>query len=237
MANNQHLKRHSAPVSWPIKRKNIAFIAKPNSGSHSEKYVIPVVVLVRDVLNIARTNKEVKILINDKQIKVNGRIVEDVKFPVGLFDVFELVGTSEKYTLLFDTFGKVKLVDTKDNLNYLKVKAKTILRGGKYQLNFSNGYNQVVEEKTFKTANVQDTVVFDFEKKSIVEVLNLKEKAQVYFFDGKYKGQFGEIVEFVLYNGLTRDIAKVDINGEIISTAKDYAYVIGSKKTDVKRFN
>jgi len=236
MGNNQHLKRHSAPVAWPIKRKNITFVAKPNSGSHKENYVVPVVVLVRDVLNYAETSKEVKQLINAEEILVNGKVVKDIKFPVGLFDTISFKTTTEKYNVLLDTFGKIKLVATEDDLSFLKVAGKTKLKAGKLQLNFMNGYNLIVDEKTFATAKVEDTVVFDFAKKAVLKVLNLVEGSMVYFFDGKFKGQIGEVKEFEVYNGLTKDIIKVQIGEEVHSTAKDYAYVVGAKKADAKRF-
>ena len=62
MGNNQHLKRNSAPTSWPIKRKNITFIAKPKPGSHKSKYVTSVLVLLRDVLKYSETSKETKLI-------------------------------------------------------------------------------------------------------------------------------------------------------------------------------
>jgi small subunit ribosomal protein S4e len=236
MGNNQHLKRHSAPVAWPVKRKNITFIAKPNAGSHKSRYVVPVVVLLRDVLKYAETAKEVKLIVHNQDVLVNGRKTIDVKSPVGLFDVFEIKNTNEKYLVLFDELGKLKLVETKDSFMYLKVKDKKQVSGGKYQLNFMNGYNLLVDEKTFKGIKVNDTLVYDFDKKKQSGVLNLKEGSFVYIFDGKFKGKFGEIKSFEHHNGLTEDIAQIQINGEVHSTAKDYCFVVGAKKEDLKKF-
>ena len=56
MGNNQHLKRHSAPTSWGIKRKTVTFVAKPNAGSHKAEYVTRVGVLSRTVLKFAETS-------------------------------------------------------------------------------------------------------------------------------------------------------------------------------------
>jgi len=236
MASNSHLKRHAAPTAWPIKRKNITFIAKPKPGSHKVKYVTPLVVVLRDVLNYAETSKEVKLIVHNSEVLVNGKQVKDVKFPVGMFDVLEIKKTAEKYVVLFDTFGKLKLVAAKDDSIYLKVAGKTQVSGGKYQLNFMNGFNVLATDKEVKSVKVNDTVVFDFIKKKIVSVLALKEGAFAYFFDGKFKGQFGEVKEFVSYNGLTKDVVKIQIGDEVQSTAKDYAYVVGTKKADLKRF-
>ena len=99
-----------------------------------------------------------------------------------------------------------------------------------------NGFNTLVDEKTFQTAKVEDTVVYNFVKKSVDKVLSLVEGAQVYFFDGKFKGQFGEVKEFEKYSGLTKDVVKIQIGEDLHNTAKEYAYVIGTKVADVKRF-
>ena len=71
MGNNQHLKRHGMPTLWSVERKNEKFIAKPNPGSHKMKYVVPVVVLLRDILKYAKTSKEVKLILHDDEVLVN----------------------------------------------------------------------------------------------------------------------------------------------------------------------
>jgi len=236
MANTRHLKRHSMPTSWPVKRKNITFVAKPQPGSHKRDYVTSVVVLLRDELGYAQTSKEAKRIVHEEEILVNGKKVTDIKSAVGIFDVFEIKKTSEKFTVLFNEVGRLKLVATKEDLIYLKVSKKTLTPGKKCQLNFMNGFNLLVDEKTFAGVKVNDTVVYDFAKKKISSIMNLKEKAQVYFFDGKFKGQFGEVKSFIAYNGLARDVAQVEINETEHNTAKDYCFVIGAKKADIKRF-
>ena len=237
MANNsRHLKRHSMPVSWPIKRKNINFITKPKAGSHKLGYVVPVVVLLRDVLGYAKTLKEAKLIVYTGDVLVNGKKINDVKYPCGIFDTFEIKESKEKFTILFNELGKVKLVPAKDDLIYLKVSGKTLLPGKKFQINFMNGFNIVVDDKTAKGFKVNDTIVYDYIKKKVMQTLALKEGNFVYIFDGKFKGQFGEIKSLTVYHGLSRDIALLDIKKKEHSTAKDYCFVIGTSATDLKRF-
>jgi small subunit ribosomal protein S4e len=205
-----HLKRHSMPKSWPIKRKNITFTTKPNPGSYKRKYTISALVLLKEILGYAHTTKEAKFIVNNEEILVNGRKVEDIKFPIGLFEIVEIIKTKEKYMILFNTVGKVKIVEVKDSNIYAKILSKVVLSGKKYQLNFMNGYNVVVDEKTFKQVKVNDTVVYDFVKKSISGIYPLAVKNFVYIFDGKYKGSFGEVKSFTEYNGLAKDIAEID---------------------------
>lgn len=236
MVNSKHLKRSSMPASWPIKRKNIQFITKPNAGSHKLRYSTPVLVLLRDVLNYAKTSREVRFIVSQKDVLVNGREVDDVKFPVGMFDVVEIKKVNEKYIVLFDAVGKIKLVSTKDDLVYLKLTKKTLLKGKKFQFNFANGYNILVDEKAFKSTSLEDTVVYDFAKKKIVSVLPLKEGNFVYVFDGHFKGQFGLVKKFVKYNGVTGDVIELEIGKASHTTSKDYCFVVGLKAEDLKKF-
>ena len=61
------------PKSWKIQRKGITFISKPNSGSYMRKYVISVLVLLRDILGVAKTSKEAKFIVNNKTVLINGK--------------------------------------------------------------------------------------------------------------------------------------------------------------------
>lgn len=236
MASTGHLKRHSMPNAWPVQRKTITFVSRPNPGSHKRDYVASALILLRDVLGYAHTTKEAKFIVNNQEVLVNGKKVTDIKTPVGLFDVFELPLVKEKFVMLFDTVGRVRLQATKDKNLTLKVSKKTKVKGGKFQLNAMNGFNVLVDEKTFNSVSVNDSIVYNVEKKAVEEVLALKEGNFVYIFDGKFQGQLGQIKSFIGYNGVTRDLVQLEVNGEEHQTAKDYAYVIGSKKTDMKRF-
>lgn len=225
------------PTTWPVKRKNITFVGKPNSGSFGREYVVSVLVILRDVLSYAQNSKDVKYILNQGEVLVNGRVVKDIKFACGLFDIFEIKKTKEKYMILFGADKKINLVDVNDNNLYLKVSSKTLLKGKGYQLNFMNGYNIVVDEKTFKSVNVNDTIVYDYDKKKVVSTIQLKEDAYVYVTDGNFKGSIAQIKGFTHYNGLSKDVVNISIGKEKNhSTAKDYCYVIGDKKEDIKRF-
>jgi len=59
-----HLKRQKIPNSWPIERKGTKYIVRPSNGI---KNSIPLLILMRDMLKIATTRKEVKTSINLKK--------------------------------------------------------------------------------------------------------------------------------------------------------------------------
>ncbi|MBU4143204.1 30S ribosomal protein S4e, partial [Patescibacteria group bacterium] len=84
---SKHLKRYFAPKTWKIKRKGISFITKPSPGTHKISMSMPLNVILRDVLGYANSNREVKFLLGNKDIAVDGIQRKDYRFPVGLFDV------------------------------------------------------------------------------------------------------------------------------------------------------
>ena len=153
-----------------------------------------------------------------------------------MLDIIELPKINKKIFFLFDMFGKIKVYDAKDNNLYLKVSNKKLLPKKKYQINFMNGFNILVDEKTFNQVKVNSTIIYDYSTKKILKIMDLKEKIFVYIYDGKYKGNIGEVVSFINYSGVTRDIVQINIGNIEQSTAKDYCYVVGTEKKDLERF-
>lgn len=237
MVNSRHLKRSNMPMAWSLKRKGIKYISKPNPGSYGMGYVVPLVVALRDILGVVSNLREARYVVNKEEILVNGKRVMNVKYPCGLFDVLEIKKTGDKFTFVFDGLGSMKPVPISDNLIYLKVSGKKIGRGKIYQLNFANGFNLLVDEKRFNGVGVEDTVVYDFSLKKIVDVFNLREGNFVYFFDGKFKGKTGVINGINNFKGLARNTLIVEVDGKVHSTAKDYCFVFGKSKEILKRFS
>ena len=52
-----HLKRIAAPKAWAVKRKEGAFLIRPNPGAHSLRSGLPITVVLRDLLGIAKSVK------------------------------------------------------------------------------------------------------------------------------------------------------------------------------------
>lgn len=228
--NRRHLKRHSMPTAWPTFRKTATFAVKPKPGSMKQKYVVPVVVMLRDVLKLVHTTKEAKYAVFKKYIKLNGREVEDIKTPIGMFDILEIEKVGKKYSFIFNTYGKVKMFEVNDSNVYTKVINKTIVKGGKVQINTMSGINVLVDTKEAKKISTNATLVIDTISKKIQSVLELKESALVYVMDGKYKGLFADVVDFTHYNGVAPDLVSIKMGSENHITAKEYCFVIDEKR-------
>ena len=181
-----HIKRQSAPKEWPIPRKGSKFIVKASSKG------IPILVLLRDFLKLARTRKEVKKAIHNKNLAVCGKLVKDEKKNVELLDTITIVSSKKNYKLILSEKGKYDLEEISEkekNQKIAKIINKKMLKEKKLQLNLSDGRNYLTEHKS----KVNDSVVISFEKNKIEKFLPLKESAKVLVFDGKHAGKKGII--------------------------------------------
>jgi len=236
MTNSIHLKRHNSPRAWGIRRKGITFISKPNPGSFKRKYSTSILILFREILKYAKTTKEVKTLIRTEEILLNGKKVNDIKTPCGIFDIIEIKKTNEKLRLVFNEFGNFKLVPIKKEVMYLRLTKKISMKNKKFQLGFMNGHNLLCDEKTFKSIKVNDTIVYDYKKKKIESICSLKEGAYIYIIDGNFQGKLGVMKSITHYNGLSKDVCEIQLGKELKTTAKKYCFVVGMKKEDVEDF-
>ena len=91
-----HLKRQKMPKNWPIKRKGTTYVVRP---SFNPKKGLPVLIVLRDILEVAQDRKEVKKIIRAKQVLLNNKPVNDEKNNILLFDVLNIVPENKSYRM------------------------------------------------------------------------------------------------------------------------------------------
>ncbi len=184
-----HLKRQEVPKSWPIHRKGTAYVVRPNANLDKG---IPILIILRDILNITQNRKEVKKAIYNKLILVNSKLAINDKNSILLFDTITIVPSKKSYRLELNEKGKFilsEINESESSKKIAKVIDKKILKGKKAQLNLSDGRNYISNVK----CNVGDSVVVDLKNKKIEKCLALKEKSDVFVFAGKHAGKKGKI--------------------------------------------
>lgn len=204
-----HIKRQEVPKSWPIERKGTSYVVRPKSHLKSG---IPILIILRDMLNLVKNRNEAKKAIRLKNILLNSKFVYDEKTPALLFDVITIVPSKKNYRLVFSDKGKFQLKEIKeDEANYkvAKVIDKKMLKGKKIQINLSDGRNFLSDIK----CNLNDSFLINFKEKKVIKCLPLKEKAKIIVFEGKHAGKKG-IVKKVISE---KEIAEVDIEGKDVN--------------------
>jgi small subunit ribosomal protein S4e len=184
-----YLKRQKAPKNWPIKRKGTTYVVRPNFNIGKG---IPVLIILRDILQVAQNRKDVKKIIHAKQILLNNKPVKDEKNNVLLFDTLRIIPTNKSYRLGLSDKGKfdIQEIDAKDaGQKIAKITNKKVIKGKKIQLNLSDGTNFLSDVK----CNVKDSVVINLLEKKIEAIIPLKEKTKAIVFEGKHAGKIGTI--------------------------------------------
>jgi small subunit ribosomal protein S4e len=185
----RHMKRQKVPKNWPIPRKGNAFVVRPN---HSNEKGLPILIILRDVLNIAKTRKEVKKAIHEKNLLINGKSIKNEKNTAVLFDVITIVPSKKNYRIELTQNGKFKIEEIKSteaNSKIAKIVNKKTLKNKKMQLNLSDGNNILYDKK----CNTGESVVINLKDKKIEKILPLKTKSKVLVYAGKHTGKKGTI--------------------------------------------
>jgi small subunit ribosomal protein S4e len=224
-----HLKRLAVPRTWDIRKKKNKFIARPSSGGQVFEHSVPLIVLFRDMLKKAKTMKEMKYILHDKEILLNRKRLHDHRASVGLMDVISIPETRKSYRLWLNRKGKltaVEIDDSEANLMLCKLRNKTVVKGGRIQLNFSNGRSMLVDKNDYSTG---DVLLVEMDKMNVKEHLKLEKGAYVYLIGGRHTGATGKIEEI-------KDrklVFKTDKN-DVFETSRDYAFVIGKDSPLIK---
>ena len=178
-----HQTRSNVTKRLPIKRKGTKYVAVASSHVNNS---VPVVIAIRDMLNLAKTAKEVNEMIKAKVLKLNGKIVKDYHESIKLFNVLD---AEKKYKLTILPTGKFALEETKEKNDRLcKVVNRRLLGKGEIQLNLHDGTNLVSKDKI----NVGDSLYLDFSGK-VKKHLKLEKGADAFIISGRYVGTIGKI--------------------------------------------
>ncbi|MBW2982329.1 30S ribosomal protein S4e [Candidatus Woesearchaeota archaeon] len=218
----KHLSRLAVPKTWQIKRKGIKWISRPLPGTHSIDRSMPLSLIFRHLLNYTRTNKEVKYILNNQEIFVDGIRRKNPRFAIGVMDVLTVPKLDQYFRVLLNRKGKLRLLPIQEkeaNIKLCRIKNKTPINK-KIQLNLGDGRNILVEKDEYKT---RDTLVIEIPSQKIKELLKLEKGNLVYLTGGKHVGEVGTI-EDVKKNKLFYKRDK-----KLFETDIKFAFVIGKK--------
>jgi small subunit ribosomal protein S4e len=199
---------------------------RPNSGPHAQDESIPLGLVLRDVLHIASTSREVSILLREGKVSVDGKPVKDVARGLGLMDVLSLAPPlSKHYRVLKDRLGKLILHSIPAEeaaVKLARIRLKHSVRGGKVALTLHDGRNILVDSKSeYRTG---DTLRIELPSQKIILRLPLAPDMLTYLSGGSHVGELAHVekVEIVSSSQPNRVHFK-----EGFSTIKEYAFVVG----------
>lgn len=102
----KHLKRLAAPSHWMLDKLSGTYAPRPSAGPHKLRESLPLVVFLRNRLKYALNGREVKAIMMQQHVQVDGKVRTDTTYPAGFMDVITLEATNEHFRLVYDVKGK-----------------------------------------------------------------------------------------------------------------------------------
>lgn len=224
----RHLKRIVAPNTWVVERKVSRWITRPNPGAHSLDACMSLETVMKEIIKCARTRKEVMLILNKKQMLVDGKRRKNVKLPVGIMDVVSIPETSQHFRMLLNKNGMIYALEIKKeeaNIKLCKITGKSIVKGGITQLNLSDSRNILMKKGEKFEYNVGDSLLISLPDQVMKQHIKLENGAAVYLTGGKYVGCVGHL------ENMQGDVIKVKLDsGDVAETSKKYAFAVGKEK-------
>jgi len=235
----KHVKRLSAPRLWPIHKKEARWTVRARPGPHGREECLPILLVLREILGVARTRKEAKLILSEGQFKVDGKVRRDESFPVGLMDVVEIPSMKRAYRILpflNKGLGLHPIGDAEKGFKLCKIMDKSTVDGGHIQLNLHDGRNLLVRvsnpreaaEDVYATSDVLKVSIPDLE---ILEVVKFEEGAVTMVAHGRNAGRHGKIVSVEKGAGTNPAIVTLEEEGGAkLQTSIDSLFVLGGEK-------
>jgi len=240
-AGQKVLKRLNTPKYLQIRRKHGKFFIKAAPGPHTSRFCLPLLHIVRDLLEIVDNYREAKKLIGLGYFKVDGKIVRDIAYPVGLMDVLSIEKMKKFYRILPDSHHGLILHEISEKESMFKlcrIIQKVTLRGGHIQLNLHDGRNVLIRVKDPKNPKEDvykrmDVLKISVPEQEILKVLKFKEGNLAIIMSGKNIGQIGKIISILKRFGPKASTVSIQHNSEHTETLYDYTFIIGEGQPEI----
>jgi small subunit ribosomal protein S4e len=235
------LKRLNTPEFLQIKRKHGKFFVKSSSGPHPSRDCLPLLHIVRDLLKFADSHREAKKIIGLGLIKVDGKIVRDETFPVGLMDVLSIEKINKNFRILPDShYGLIlhEIPEAESTFKLCRIRQKTTIKGGHFQLNLHDGRNILIRVKDPRNPKEDiykrmDVLKISVPEQEILKTLKFKENNLAIIMSGKNIGQIGTIKSIKKLFGPNANTVSIEHNGDQTETLYDYTFVIGEDQSEI----
>jgi small subunit ribosomal protein S4e len=238
---SKHQKRIASPRNWILERKKNKFALRSDPGPHGKEHCIPLGLLLRRYLQLTETNRELRFILNKRLIKIDGRVVTNHRFPVGLMDIIEIGGINKIYRILPDKLHLLMPYEVKEKSGDLtkicQIKNKTTLKGGIIQLNLHDGRNIVLpkEKGIEQKYRSRDSIEIKIPSQEIINHYPFEEGKYGIITAGRNVGIHGKIKEFEWRFGPRASTVTIESSdGTEVQTTPEYIFVVGEDKPWLK---
>jgi small subunit ribosomal protein S4e len=189
--NSRHMKALNSPRYQFIERKaHGAYVAKPAPGRHKlDRCITLKLFAVKSAVVV--NGMEAAKAIKAGNLSVNGKIVKDPSYPIGMNDRIEVIPSKKTYVIGINERGQVSISALgKEEPHIYRINGK--YRAGGNTLMFRLHDGSSVNAK--KAAKVNDSIILGKER-TIAEVVPLRVGAECVVIDGVHVGMKGKVTE------------------------------------------
>jgi len=223
----KHLKRLAAPRHWMLDKLSGIFAPRPSTGPHKLRECLPLIILLRNRLKYALTAREVQLILNQRLVKVDGKVRTDPTYPAGFMDVISIDKTNELFRLLYDTKGRFaiqRITPAEASYKLAKVRRTAVGFRSVPYVSTSDGRTIRYPDPAIK---VNDSVKIDLTTGKIVDFIKFDVGNLVTITGGRNLGRVGVITHREKHPG-SFDIVHVrDAAGQQFATRIANVFVIG----------
>ncbi|KAJ4340086.1 40S ribosomal protein S4 [Didymella glomerata] len=226
----KHQKRLSAPKHWLLDKLSGAYAPKASAGPHKTRDSLPLIIFLRNRLKYALNGNEVKAIVKQRLIKVDGKVRTDSTFPTGLMDVISIEKTGENFRLIYDTKGRFTVHRiTAEEAQYKlgKVKRVQLGKGGIPYLVTHDARTIRYPDPAIK---VNDTVKVDLSTGKIEDFIKFDTGVIVMVTGGRNMGRVGVITHRERHDGGFNIVHLKDAVDNEFTTRESNVIVIGQEK-------
>jgi small subunit ribosomal protein S4e len=227
----KHLKRLNAPSHWMLDKLGGVFAPRPSAGPHKLRECIPLVILLRNRLKYALTNKEVTMILMQRTVKVDGTVRTDQTFPAGFMDVVTIERTGENFRLLYNTKGKFvlnKITGSETTFKLLKVRKAQVGPKGIPYLSTHDGRYIRYPHPDIKA---NDVVKFNLVTKKIEDTIKFGVGNLVMIVGGRNLGRVGILKSVEKHPGSYTIVHVEDLAHRTFATRLENVFPIGADKS------
>jgi len=223
----KHLKRLAAPSSWMLDKLSGTYAPRPSPGPHKLRESLPLNILLRNRLKYALSSGEVTAILQQRLVKVDGKVRTDNTYPTGFQDVISIEASGEHFRILYDIKGRFTIHRiTPEEASYKLLKVKKVQLGAR-------GVPYVVthDGRTIRypdpAIKVNDTIKFDLVQNKITEFVKFDVGNVVMATGGRNQGRVGTIVHTERHHGGYDIVHVKDTLDRQFATRLSNVFVIG----------
>merc|ERR1711893_584531 len=223
----KHLKRLHAPKHWMLDKLGGVFAPRPSCGPHKLRESLPLMIFLRNRLKYALTYDECKKILNQRLVKVDGKVRTDNTSPAGFMDVITIDKTGEHFRLIYDVKGRfaVHRITTEES-RYKLCKVKKVQIGPK-KVPFCVTHDGRTIRYPDPNIKVNDSVQVDIASGKIKELIKFDTGNVCMITGGRNLGRVGIVTHRERHPGSFEIVHVKDSMGHSFATRLSNVFIIG----------